>query len=234
MATIPPHPRRWLVMSLVAALVFLLLAIYYRTGSPVNRVDVWLGFVLHGLEERDITWLNTSMVGISFFGATGSLLVAACVGLSLLHQRSWSQFLLWMAAIAGGILLNRVLKASFETLRPMVGHTDRFEESTGFPSGHAMVAVVTYSLLAYLAAARMVRPSRRVAGFVVAGALVVLISFSRLFLALHYLSDVLGGLAAGVAWLSMCLWLYQRSTLPCPQQTPSFSVDSSQGSAHTD
>lgn len=234
MPTIRPHPRSWLVISLVAAVLFVLLAVQYRTGSPVNRIDVWLGVILHQVDDQHIFWLNTSMEVASFFGATGSLIVAAGVAFYLFRRRSWAELFLWLVAVGGVIVFNRLLKDSFETLRPVVGHTDRFEESTGFPSGHAMVAVVTYGLLAYFVMAHAAKRSVRVVSLVLAGALVMAIGFSRLFLSLHYLSDVLGGLAAGTAWLGMCLWLYGSGALSRLRRLPFLQVDMSQQSAQTD
>ena len=234
MPTLRPHPRSWLVVSLVAACGFTLLAVLYGTGSPVNRIDVWLGIILHQLDDRHIIWLNTSMEVISFFGGNGSLLVAACVAIYLFRRRSWAELFLWIVAVGGVIILNRLLKDSFETLRPMVGHTDRFEQSTGFPSGHAMAAVVTYGLLAYLAVTHTTMRSVRVVSLLVAGAFIMLISFSRLFLSVHYLSDVLGGLAAGIAWLGACLWLYDSGVLSRTSRLLPFQVGTSQQSTQTD
>jgi membrane-associated phospholipid phosphatase len=207
MSTTSPHMRAWLATSSVATCVFIVLAIMYGTGSPVNRLDLWLGVIFHDLLDYEIIWLNRSMKVFSFFGGEGLLIVAACVAAYLALRRWWGEVFLWLGAVGGIIVFNRALKDYFETIRPMVGHTGVVEESTGFPSGHAMIAVVTYGLLATMVAVRAATRTTRLA-WMISIALVCLISLSRLFLTVHYLSDVLGGLAAGIAWLgfSMCIF----------------------------
>src|SRR5215217_110198 len=201
MPTTNPHICAWLATSIVATCVFIVLAIMYGTGSPVNRLDLWLGVIFHDLLDYEIIWLNRSMKVFSFFGGEGLLIVAACVAAYLALRRWWGEAFLWLGSVGGIIVFNRVLKDYFETIRPMVGHTGVVEESTGFPSGHAMIAVVTYGLLATMIAARAATRTTRLACTMMSIALICLISLSRLYLSVHYLSDVLGGLAAGIAWL---------------------------------
>jgi undecaprenyl-diphosphatase len=205
--------RFWLGASILAALTFILLSILYVIGSPLDRADIWLGHVLHTVLDYDIIWLNWSMKALSFFGDNGLLIVAICTAIYLALHRSWAELFLWLGSVGGIIVFNRILKEYFETLRPMVGHMDVVEQSTGFPSGHAMIAVVTYGLLAAVVATRLSRSATRVASMLMAIVLIGLISFSRLFLTVHYLSDVLGGLAAGIWWLSTSIYVFNR-TLP--------------------
>jgi membrane-associated phospholipid phosphatase len=75
----------------------------------------------------------------------------------------------------------------------------------GFPSGHTMIATLLYGLLAVLLV-RTLRsaPWRRVV-VGVAGAVILLVGISRMYLGAHYLSDILAAMAAGVAWLALCL-----------------------------
>jgi undecaprenyl-diphosphatase len=150
------------------------------------------------------------MKGLSFFGDYGLLIIAVCTAIYLVLRRSWAECFFWLGSVGGIIVFNRIFKEYFETVRLMVGHREVIEQSTGFPSGHAMIAVATYGLLAALIAGQVSRPTIRVACMLVTIVLVGLISFSRLFLTVHYLSDVLGGLAAGMCWLSLSIWMFQR------------------------
>ncbi|GAB4430355.1 MAG: hypothetical protein OHK0015_15410 [Chloroflexi bacterium OHK40] len=201
-------PRILLITAIVAVVVFVLLGLLYTIGGPVNRVDVWLGTLLHELNDRHIDWITLSMNAVSFFGGNGLLFIAAAVVAYLVFRRAWPELFLWIVAVGGVIVFNRVLKEYFEVLRPVVGHEDRFEESTGFPSGHAMIALVTYGLLAALVAPQTAARSARLSVWGGASLLILLIGFSRLYLSVHYLSDVIGGYAAGLAWLAACLWVY--------------------------
>lgn len=76
--------------------------------------------------------------------------------------------------------------------------------SYGFPSGHTMGATLLYGLFALLAARTLKTGSARVACFVAAGLLILMIGLSRIYLGAHFLSDVLGAIAAGIAWLAVC------------------------------
>jgi undecaprenyl-diphosphatase len=209
MHSFPTASRFWLGSTVFATLAFGLIAVLYTVGGPLERIDIWLGEVLHDLAERLSPGLVNAMRAISWFGGTGALLIMALVSAFLLIRRSWDELLLWLVAISGAIILNRLLKELFESVRPVVGHLNIAEESTGFPSGHAMVAIVTYSVLVFLLSMRESLRRFHSFGWFAAGFMVFLIGFSRLYLTVHYLSDVLGGLAAGIAWLSFCLWLYQ-------------------------
>jgi undecaprenyl-diphosphatase len=210
MLTLYTHTRFWLGASIFAALTFILLSILYVIGGPLDGVDIWLGHVLHSVLDYDIIWLNWSMKGLSFFGDNGLLIVAMCTAIYLALHRSWAELFLWLVSVGGIIVFNRILKEYFETLRPMVGHMEVLEQSTGFPSGHAMIAVATYGLLAAVVATRVSGSATRVASMLMAIVLVGLISFSRLFLTVHYLSDVLGGLAAGIWWLGASIYVFNK------------------------
>jgi membrane-associated phospholipid phosphatase len=76
------------------------------------------------------------------------------------------------------------------------------ETSYSFPSGHAMESLVAYAMLAYFAVLALRTWEARVGVVCGAALLVVLIGFSRMYLGVHYLSDVLAGYAAGTVWLS--------------------------------
>lgn len=194
--------------AIAAAFTFGLLGLSYTTGSPVNHLDVWLGVLLHDLHDLNITWIALTMTVVSFLGNDGLLLIAGSFLIYFAVCLAWPELLLWCVAVGGAIILNPMLKEYFEVLRPIVGHANLFEENSGFPSGHAMIALVTYGLLAALASAQITTRSTRLAIWGAASVLIFLIGLSRLYMSVHYLSDVVGGYAAGLAWLAACLWVY--------------------------
>lgn len=200
--------RFWQRCSLVAALGFGGVAVLYMLGGPLERLDYWLGAVLHDLLDMLGSRVTRLVAAVSWFGGTGALLVTAAALLFLSLRRSWREVLLLALAVGSAVVLNRLLKEAFETVRPMVGHLSVAEESTGFPSGHTMVAVVVYGTLAFLVTLRESLRQYHTWAWIGAGVVVCLISFTRLLLSVHYLSDVLGGLAAGISWLGLCLWAF--------------------------
>jgi membrane-associated phospholipid phosphatase len=116
--------------------------------------------------------------------------------------------LLWLAAI-GGLALNILLKSYFSRPRPAL-EAAVYAGHYAFPSGHAMGSVVVYGTLAYL----IVRgaPGRRaLQALTILGAalVIILIGLSRIYLGVHYASDVLAGYLAGFAWADLCVLAYE-------------------------
>jgi undecaprenyl-diphosphatase len=121
-----------------------------------------------------------------------------------LTQHKYSAWLL-LASTAGGIILNNVLKLGFARPRPTVLEWQAHAVSSSFPSGHAMSAAVVYGTVAYLAARLQQRRWARVATMVVAAIMIFLICLSRLYLGVHYPSDVLAGVLVGLSWAAFCM-----------------------------
>jgi undecaprenyl-diphosphatase len=106
----------------------------------------------------------------------------------------------------GGALLNTGLKSVFHRARPTFA-SEFPVSSWSFPSGHAMDSLIGYGLLAYWLGERF--PHRRFIIRYAAAALILLIGFARIYLGVHYLSDVIAGFAAGTLWLTVCITGYQ-------------------------
>src|SRR5262249_29981901 len=132
--------------------------------------------------------------------------------------------------VTSGALFQSELKAIFARARPHFAEPFVVESSWSFPSGHAMGSLIGYGLLAYLLA-QVVRPLwARVAVVGTATLLVAAIGFSRLYLGAHYFSDVVGGYAAGAAWLCACIsageWVRRHRYFTPALELPSTSWSS--------
>ncbi|MEO3946800.1 phosphatase PAP2 family protein [Gorillibacterium sp. CAU 1737] len=133
-----------------------------------------------------------------------SLVVAAYLRLST-GKAGASRFL--MLYLGGVWVLNTVLKAAYHRERPSVEH---LVEASGysFPSGHAMSSAALYGMLGYLLWRKFRREGRWVYAIPVITVLwILLIGWSRVYLGVHFASDVAGGYAVGCAWLMLCLWM---------------------------
>jgi membrane-associated phospholipid phosphatase len=131
--------------------------------------------------------------------------VVAAFGLWLTWKKRWLQLGTLLTAVGGGTLLNGILKSIFSRPRPDFMNALYLETSYSFPSGHAMTAVFAYGAIAYLIAGSVTNRKWRAALYASTALLAFLIGFSRLYLGVHYLTDVLAGWAAGIAWLFTCI-----------------------------
>jgi undecaprenyl-diphosphatase len=170
------------------------------SGGAVEGRLAWLDApVARSVEALRSPLWTRGMLLVSWLGH-GSVLtawvVAAVVWLYRLRARHLIGYLVLTSAGAG--LLNLLLKLSFARPRPALWSRLAAASGYSFPSGHAMASAAVYVALAMVVAAS--RPSARAAVAVVAGVLVVAIGVSRVYLGVHYPSDVLAGWILGVIW----------------------------------
>ena len=125
----------------------------------------------------------------------------------LLWQRQHGLCVGWALALSGNAVLNTVLKRIFERTRPVHDNLRAFADGWSFPSGHASGSVVAYGMLAYLAVRLM--PARwsaaRLPVLLLATAVALVVCASRVFVQVHFATDVLAGMASGSAWLAVCI-----------------------------
>jgi len=173
------------------------------TGDPLTVVDRDIAVWLH----RHATPALTEAMKLISLLAWWPVVTGICLFMALcfVRKRSRYRLLALMLTIPVGMLLNVMLKYSFHRSRPPWDDPLLVIGSFSFPSGHAMSATLLYGLLAAFGVREVQAWRWRVLAVLAAGLLVVLIGFSRLYLGVHYLSDVLAGIAAGSAWLALCL-----------------------------
>jgi len=193
------------VVSLAGLWVFSAITEDVINDDPLTKFDIALVNWLHaGATPSGYGIFAT----ISEFGSLTALMILAFgVGILLVKRRRWIELGGWAAAFAGGFILNAALKYAIRRPRPTYS-TDLFSIATwSFPSGHAMVSLVAYGMLAYmlLVVVRVRGRAARITVVLGAAFLIVAIGLSRLYLGVHYFSDVVGGYAAGVLWLSACI-----------------------------
>ncbi|WP_256753337.1 phosphatase PAP2 family protein [Mesorhizobium sp. Mes31] len=155
-------------------------------------------------------WLEGAMRDITSLGSVSVLvLVTAATIIYLLLIRRPATAVLIFVAVAGGQALSSLLKVGVDRPRPeLVSHLVT-ETSLSFPSGHAMLSAVTYLTLGSLAARFL--PGRTTKVYVLSLAVLttLLVGVSRIYLGVHWPSDVLAGWCAGFAWAMLC-WLVAR------------------------
>ena len=198
------------LVALGATWIFMRIAAEVREGET-QSFDV---AVLRYVETHQTPFLDKAMIEITFLG-TGVIvmMLVAVSGMFLWLTKHKHSALLLMVSTAGAILLNGLLKAGFDRPRPQVFEWGQHTVSSSFPSGHAMSAATVYMTVAYLAARLQRRHVSRVLTLFAATIVVVLIAISRLYLGVHYPTDVAAGVLIGIAWAALCMAMLEATLL---------------------
>jgi len=171
--------------------------------EPLTVADARLSVWLH---VHTSPLLTSAMRVITFFGSTlGVILFATAFGFYFVWRRRFDWLAALASAVLGGMLLNKILKFAFHRPRPFFTDPLLTLTSFSFPSGHTMNATVLYGVIAAYLFTTTRAWTRRALVIFSASLLVLLVAFSRMYLGAHYLSDVLGAMAEGLAWLTVCL-----------------------------
>lgn len=170
--------------------------ILFALRNPADRADP-LGPPWVEELGRDYTALG----GVAIVG-----LVTAVVCLYLALARQWQTLGLVIIVVAGSLLFNQLLKTGFNRPRPDLVPHGMFVYQASFPSGHAMLSASVYLTLGALLARLQTRRYQAILIMGTAILVTVLVGVSRIYLAVHWPSDVLAGWAAGSIWATAC-WL---------------------------
>ncbi|NHN35023.1 phosphatase PAP2 family protein [Paenibacillus sp. S3N08] len=197
--------KRYLLKS--ALILFFFVFIFDRFADELIEHE------LNKFDQNIINWvqgliypqLTTIMKIFTVLGSTTALILFLIISVALMiwQKKRWEALFL-VIAISGGALFNQLLKWVFHRQRPTL---HRLIEETGysFPSGHSMVSFIFYGMLGMLFYMFLVSSLPKVIITLISIALILMIGISRIYLGVHYPSDVLAGFAAGGAWLVICL-----------------------------
>jgi uncharacterized membrane protein YdjX (TVP38/TMEM64 family)/membrane-associated phospholipid phosphatase len=188
---------------LIAGLLFLGLAWNITARSALVALD---GRVAAWLHARTGGATLTFLYAVTQLHSPPAMIAMSVIFAAVLARlRQWYWILTLVAAVAGGMLVNVVLKASYERLRPHFEDPILVLSSFSFPSGHAAGATLFYGVLAAFLVSRTYEWRLRLAAVLGAICMVALVAFSRMYLGAHYLSDVLAAICSSTVWLVLCL-----------------------------
>jgi undecaprenyl-diphosphatase len=185
------------------------------TTAHAFDTDILLFFREDGRPDQPIgpLWLQEAVRDITGLGSMVVLvMVTAAAIFYLLLIGRWRQALLVLVAVGGGQILSSLLKLGIDRPRPdLVPHLVEVQ-TLSFPSGHAMMAAVTYLTLGSMLAGIVPGRSTRIYVLGLAVLITFMVGVSRVYLGVHWPSDVLAGWCAGFAWAMLC-WLLARRLL---------------------
>ncbi|MBE9192822.1 phosphatase PAP2 family protein [Gloeocapsopsis crepidinum LEGE 06123] len=159
--------------------------------------------ILLTIRQLHNTWLDQAMIGATFLGDPVVLfIVCLVVGLWLYRQHRSEATTIGIAAV-GAVLLNYWLKQLFSRPRPALWERIVNVRDYSFPSGHAMVSLVIYGVIGYVLTTHFPRHQKLITSLTIL--LAIAIGFSRMYLGVHWPTDVVAGYAAGAVWLVACI-----------------------------
>ncbi len=197
------HLTIGVALMLLAAWIFGGIAEDVVTGDRITVLDQQLAHWFHLHASTGPTRL--ALLLAYWHSVIGTLVMALLIG-AWWRRRNERDWLVALAAtVPGGLVLNVLLKYAFHRARPHFDDPLLTLPTYSFPSGHAVAATLVYGLLACYAVRHARAARTRVAAVALACLMVALVGVSRMYLGVHYLSDVLGGAAEGCAWLAVCI-----------------------------
>ena len=221
-----PAESRVLLAALgtVASLwLFVVLASVVVSGQA-QTIDEHVLLALRRPEDRALPigprWCHQMAIEVTALGSVpvmAGIILIVCGWMALAQRRALIGLVL--ASSCGAGLLNTMLKSAFGRPRPSVVPQLAMVDSASFPSGHAMIAGAVYLTLGVVLARTTTRWRLRLYYLGVALTVTGLIAFSRVYLGVHYPSDVLAGMAAGALWALLCdiaAWRLQREGVARP------------------
>ena len=147
--------------------------------------------------------LTVIMKFLTIFGSSIVMTPAALFALAVFYiRREFHALKMLAASLAGALILEFILKSAFHRARPEPFFDIPRPPSYSFPSGHALFSFCFFAALAVVLSPRLARPKAKIAVWFIALILILGIGFSRIYLGVHYPSDVLAGYAAGLVWVA--------------------------------
>jgi undecaprenyl-diphosphatase len=196
-----------LIISILSLIVFSFLAFTISAKKIVQFDSAIISFV-QGFESPGLT---TIMKLFSIIGDTPAVIVLSLVVLLFLYfvLKHRTELILFVAAIVGSAILNLILKYFFQRARPDI---HRLVEIAGysFPSGHAMNACTVYTITSFLLWHNISTRTGRTILIIISASMILTIGLSRIYLGVHYPSDIIGGYFASGFWITIAIWFFQK------------------------
>lgn len=162
-------------------------------------------------------WVHNFMENVTALGSSTVLLLITLLAAGFLFARQMprSGLLLVLTVFAGRLMVSG-LKDVFQRERPDVVVPMIDVSSASFPSGHAMNSAIVYITLAFIVARSLARPSLKIYVWAAAILITGLVGFSRIYLGVHWPTDVIAGWLIGALWVAVCFWALKVRGTPAP------------------
>jgi undecaprenyl-diphosphatase len=204
------YPLIGILMFLVGTLIFSFIAYYVHQKGSLVQWDTSIGNRMHETALHSPAWIKNIMFAGFYIGLQGYIIIGILLGLIFLFKKFWKEFYMVAILLVGEGIFWYFFSKYFDRTRP------EFTERIGsvlhypsFPSGHTISGVIGFGLVAYFFVPLISSRFWKVTLIIFAVLMMLFIGFSRFFMGAHYLTDVVAGLAAGVAWTGLVVMIIE-------------------------
>lgn len=194
-----------LVITALLIVAFMMWVVFIYTRSPIDS------YIFEAIRPH-ITPMRTRIMRIITYLGNPQFLVPfnlALLAFFLVEKRKWMALRIGVVAL-GGLGIKILVKHIFQRLRPLDPVIEGGVAGYSFPSGHALMAVVVYGFIIWWAAIGIRNKWWQGLVITIFLMLILLVSFSRVYLRVHYTTDILAGVCFGFTWLIFSLWMVDR------------------------
>jgi len=204
------QPLIGVMMFLLGSLIFGLIAYYVQQKGSLVQWDITIVNHMHETALNSPAWVKNIMFAGFYIGMQGYIVVGVLLILYFLFKKFWKEFFMVTILYVGQSLLFYFLTKYFARTRPeftvRIGAVIKY---SSFPSGHMISGVICFGLIAYFLVPKISSRFWKAVVIIFAVLMILFIGYSRFFMGAHYLTDIVAGLAVGVAWTSLAIMLIE-------------------------
>ncbi|HEO8422373.1 phosphatase PAP2 family protein [Niallia sp. FSL W8-0635] len=200
---------KYIMMMIAIILVFS--SIFYVIAKLVSSSDILsfdntiIDFIQSYISEDLTIWVER----VTFLGSVSFITTAILIiTILLLWRKKYALAIFFITANGLGALLNKLLKWFFKRERPDILPVI-IEKGYSFPSGHSMGSLIFFGSCAYLCIHIVKSTGSKIIAYIIACLFIVLIGVSRIYLGVHYPTDVVGGYSIGIAYSAICILAFR-------------------------
>ena len=205
------------IMISISFLLFLIFLIFAYQISQTEVLEIDNFFIQHVVVNGRTDFFTVLFKLLTFFSSVAGLILFTILGLMLMKKKK--EKLPFLLNIGGVVLFSQILKILFQRERPLLLYRLVEESGFSFPSGHSMVGAAFYAYLIYLIWKGNLSKNKKVTITTLLSLLILGIGFSRIYLGVHYASDVLSGFCLGIGYTLIFILLKESS-----EKTPNKSL----------
>ena len=192
------NQRTILAISLLSLVSFLLIVLFKDSFTMIDSgVNLWTASIHTG------SLTDVALIVSYLFDTTVLLVASLLAAVYLFYKNYWKYGVLLLSGMGGDAAIVSIAKTLIHSARPLNGML--YDSGFSFPSGHTAGSIVFCGMLAYFAWRHWKSPKAKISSSILFVAMTSFVGFDRIYLDVHWFSDVLGGCMLGIFWLTFCL-----------------------------